>query len=84
MPSFSPGEPASSAIAKVEAFCGIKPGTAFEEQYPGLVSVRRDFLTVPMQPAAECLFYAMAAIDTEQLGFKFGFIGNEVLPKEKK
>lgn len=77
LPSFADGEASSSVTAKLERFCGLEPGSAFEERYSGQVSMRRDFTTEPPKPGAKCLFFALAAVDTEKLGIKFGFIGNE-------
>jgi hypothetical protein len=82
LPSFTDGDSASSVTAKVEYFCGLKPGFAFEERFPGLLSIKRELMTVPPKPGLECLFYAMAAIDTDKVGMRFGFIGNEAVSEE--
>ncbi len=83
LPRFDVGEPAASVVAKIEQYCGIKPGTAFEHRFPGYVSVRRELLTFPVRPEAECLFQVLAAVDTDHLDFKIGFIGNGAAVEEK-
>lgn len=84
LPTFASGETASFVTVKIEQFCGIRAGAAFEERPGGFIAIKRSFMTMPPPPAAECLLYAVAAIDFEKLGFKFGFVGNEAVAEQPK
>lgn len=84
LPIYSAGRPLSEYLNSLEAFCGLDPGSAFEVMGPGSFTYKRDFLTIPVQPGAECLTDAVMASNLEEFGMRFGFIGNEAVEERKE
>lgn len=84
LPTFKVLEQSSSVIEKIEAFCSIPRGTALDEVLPGLISLKRGFLSLPPKPQLSCLLNVLMVVDLEKQGLRFGFIGNEAFSEEPK
>jgi len=93
LPNFDPAKEAHLQFARrLEAFCGVRPGAAFEinEQFQ-FVTMRSDWVGKPLRKGwlwrkiygprhdrqFECLMRAMSATNAEEHGLHFGFVGNE-------
>ena len=81
---YSAGLPLSEYLNALETFCGLKPGSAFEVMGPDSFTYKRDFLTIPVKPGAECLTDAVMASNLEEHGMRLGFIGNEAVEERKE
>ena len=84
LPIYSAGRPLSEYLNSLEAFCGLEPGSAFEVMGPDSFTYKRDFLTIPVKPGAECLTDAVMASNLEEHGMRLGFIGNEAVEERKE
>jgi len=77
---------------RIEAFCGIKPGSAFEQNKQlGTITLNMDWLGRGLRRGwpwqrlrakrhnkqFECLIRAMSASAADEHGIRFGFVGNE-------
>ena len=82
VPTFPIGTPPEEIATAIEKLCSIEPGNALELSSSNLVTVRPSFLKIPIDPRIECLFNVMIAIDLEEHGLNFGFIGNAKFAEE--
>lgn len=84
VPKFAIGTPPEEIATEIEKLCSIEPGKALELSSPNFVAVRPSFLKIPADQRIECLFNVMIAIDLEEHGLNFGFIGNQAFAGEGK
>jgi hypothetical protein len=75
LPVLAEDEPAVSIMEKVERFCSIAPGAALE-LHGEFIALKPEFLAPPALTDFEFLMNTMSAIDLDQHGLSFGFIGN--------
>ena len=93
LPTFDPAREKPLEFAhRLEAFCGIKPGTAFEfHEELSILTPKIGWIDQPLRRGwlwrklhgkrhndqFECLLNAMSASNAEERNIKFGFLGNE-------
>jgi len=84
LPDFAVGTPTDKIMQDIEQFCSIEPGEALVLYSSKLITLRPDFVKIPVRPEFECLMQTLMLVDFEKHGLSFGLVGNEMLAKEEK
>lgn len=84
LPRYSAERPLAEYLNALEIFCGLTPGSAFEVIAADSFTYKRDFLTLPVKPEAECLTDAWMASGLEEHGVRLVIIGNAAVEERKE
>ena len=86
LPSYDPNRESLSTYAqRLEAFCGIEPGTILTVHDLGVLTFKQEWIEAGLhQPVLtgddekfQCLLKAVSASNLEEHGVGFGFVGTE-------
>jgi hypothetical protein len=85
LPSYNPAaETVSQFARRLEAFCGIEPGSMLTTHELGMLTIKPEWTEQSLMSPSKgdqdkfwCLMNAMSASNLEEQGVRFGFIGNE-------
>jgi hypothetical protein len=86
LPSYDPNSETILQFAKrMEQFCGIERGSMLTMHPSGILTIKTEWAEQRLKRSPsksedekfECLMNAMSASNLEELGFRFGFVGNE-------
>lgn len=83
-PRYAVERPLGEYLNALEAFCGLKPGSAFEAIGDKSFTYKRDFLSFPVKPEAGCLTDAWMASGLEEHGIRLVYIGNAAVEERKE
>jgi len=84
LPRYSAERPLQEYLNALEAFCGLKPGSALEVIGDDSFTYKRDFLSFPVKPEAGCLTDAWMASGLEEHGIRLVIIGNAAANERKE
>ncbi len=65
-----------------ERFCGLREGEAIEFRRPEFMTLKRSFLSFPVNPKVNCLMSLIWLSDFAASGVSFGFVGNAAFAKD--
>lgn len=88
VPNYVRDETLKSFGERLEAACGLRPGSTLEVFAGDFLTIKREVILASdiqkLGHLTECVMTMFAASDASEHGVKFGFIGNEAFAEEKK